>query len=308
MPSPFAWPSHLLTSGPGSSGFQRFKSDGLSTFLSLFLNLINTGTEKGAWIHIRGWKKRPQISVDRQVLQLSQGKGMTIRHIKRSRNLPDPEFLQKRQDEGLRTPVERDVSPSPLHVPPVTQHKENACPHTIWSLSQHLLFIMSLSQWQHSPGPCLCLHCPSPTCTWMQSLLSDFTYFIKKYGTTSSSKYKVTECVLAEAGCTTLSFKNSPQISLASWICSQNITLLFVILFLQLFLKCFSVLPKLPRLCCYLNTADGTGVKQALWKLTVFLEKSTKWTSTSKWLKSFSSDGENNSETYCDTTWAVSPQ
>lgn len=121
-------------------------------------------------------------------------------------------------------------------------------------------------------------------------------------------KFQVTECVLAEAGCTTLSFKNSPQISLASWICSQNITLLFVILFLQLFLKCFSVLPKLPRLCCYSNTADGTGVKQALWKLTVFLEKSTKWTSTSKWLKSFSSDGENNSETYCDTTWAVSPQ
>lgn len=117
-----------------------------------FLTWLITGTEKGAWIHIRGWKKRPQISVDRQILQLSQGNGMTIRHIERSRNLPDPEFLQKRQDEGLRTPVERDVSPSPLHVPPVTQHKENACPHTIWSLSQHSLFMMSLCQWKHSPA------------------------------------------------------------------------------------------------------------------------------------------------------------
>lgn len=111
----------------------------------------------------------------------------------------------------------------------------NQCPaslHSIWSPSQCSFFIFSLSLPQHSPGPCLSTpwHLFSLPNNYLNVKFKFWFYVLRKFSTASDSKHEVLESVLAEADCTTLFFKNSPQISLASWICSRNITLPFVIL------------------------------------------------------------------------------
>lgn len=133
-----------------------------------------------------------------------------------------------------------DVCPSPLHVPSVTAHRGKCMPvlnlppcHLI-SFSTSVLHDVS-----HNTALALALshlHLHQP---FNATFTSWFYVFRQKFSRASVSKHQVTENALAEAGCTTLSFKNSLQISSASWICSRNITLPFVIPSFSYFWRAF---------------------------------------------------------------------
>lgn len=170
---------------------------------------------------------------------------MAVRCAQRRRNLLDFSFHESRWGKGFRTSLDRELCPhSPSTCAHTPQRKIKIHAHTK-SASAPLHSFWSSSQCYSSSSPfpshdtALALICLNPDTGLSLPTFTFWFYVFRKFITASNSKHKATESVSAQAECTILFFKNISQITSASWICSWNVTLPFMMLFFSFFWSVF---------------------------------------------------------------------
>lgn len=156
-----------------------------------------------------------------------------------------------------------DVCPSLLHVPSATAHRGKCMPtfnlppcHLI-SFPTSVLHSVSITT---QPWHLLC-HTFTFIIPWMQRLLLNLMYFIRNSAGPQFPSTKWRKMFWQRQAAPPSLLKTASKLAqLPGFVHGISLSAVCY-LSLQLFLKHFSALPRLPGICCYPTTADGTGVK-----------------------------------------------
>lgn len=165
--------------------------------------------------------------------------GMAVRHAQGGGILQMPVFMRADKVRGLEHLLTESCASYPP--PPVlTHHKEKS--HTKWTSALPLIFlpvlflILSLFLPWHSPGSCL-----SEPWSFLSNDESNTKFILHIQNIPNSLRFQAQsnrKC-FSPGRLHYLFFKNTSQISSASWICSWNITLSFMILSFSYFKSVF---------------------------------------------------------------------